>query len=113
MKRLELKDHIAGAVYGFAVGDSAGATTEFMTKEQIHDQYGEVTKQLGGGRLDVKPGEVTDDTQMMMCVMEALMKHPDDIAMFQEECMKQLSSGLTRIRRTLAVHVVQESSTIS
>lgn len=35
MKRFELKDHIAGAVYGFAVGDSVGATTEFMTKEQI------------------------------------------------------------------------------
>lgn len=94
MKRHELKDHIAGAIYGFAVGDSVGATTEFMTKDQIQDQYGEVTKQLGGGWLDLKPGEVTDDTQMMMCVMEALMKYPDDIAMFQEECMEQFIKWL-------------------
>ena len=94
MKRQELKDHVAGAVYGFAVGDSVGATTEFMTKDQIQDQYGEVTKQLGGGWLDLKPGEVTDDTQMMMCVMEALMKYPDDIAMFQEECMEQFVKWL-------------------
>lgn len=94
MKRHELKDHVAGAIYGFAVGDSVGATTEFMSKEQIHDQYGEVTKQLGGGWLDVKPGEVTDDTQMMMCVMEALMKYPDDVAMFQEECMEQFVKWL-------------------
>lgn len=94
MKRLELKDHIAGAVYGFAVGDSVGATTEFMTKDQIQDQYGEVTKQLGGGLLDLKPGEVTDDTQMMMCVMEALMKYTDDIVMFQKECMEQFVEWL-------------------
>lgn len=94
MKRLELKDHIAGAVYGFAVGDSVGAATEFMTKDQIQYQYGEVTKQLGGGWLGLKPGEVTDDTQMMMCVMEALMKHPDDIIMFKEECMEQFIEWL-------------------
>lgn len=94
MKRLELKDHIAGAVYGFAVGDSVGATTEFMTNDQIQDQYGEVTKQLGGGWLDLKPGEVTDDTQMMMCVMEALMKYPDNIMMFQKECMEQFVEWL-------------------
>ena len=58
IKRHELKDHIAGAIYGFAVGDSVGATTEFMTKDQIQDQYGEVTKQLGGGWLDTEPKDV-------------------------------------------------------
>lgn len=94
MKHQELKDHIAGAVYGFAVGDSVGATTEFMSKEEIKSKYGEVTKQLGGGWLDLNPGEVTDDTQMMTCVMEALMKYPDDIAMFQEECMEQFIEWL-------------------
>lgn len=86
MKRNELKDKIAGAIYGFAVGDSVGATTEFMTKEKIKAKYGEVTKQLGGGWLDLEPGQVTDDTQMMLCVMDAVMQYPDDVAMFQEKC---------------------------
>lgn len=86
MKHQELKDHVAGAVYGFAVGDSVGATTEFMSKEEIKSQYGEVTKQLGGGWLGLNPGDVTDDTQMMLCVMDALMMYSDDIAMFQEKC---------------------------
>lgn len=86
MKHQELKDHVAGAVYGFAVGDSVGATTEFMSKDKIKSKYGEVTKQLGGGWLNVDPGEVTDDTQMMLCVMDALMKFPDDIDSFKHEC---------------------------
>lgn len=86
MKRHELKNHIAGAVYGFAIGDSVGATTEFMSKDEIKSKYGEVTKQLGGGWLNLKPGEVTDDTQMMLCVMDALMKFSDDIDRFKCEC---------------------------
>lgn len=89
MKRIELielKDHVAGALYGFAIGDSVGATTEFMTKDEIKSKYGEVTKQIGGGWLGLKPGDVTDDTQMMMCVMDALMSYPDDIALFKKKC---------------------------
>ena len=60
MKRYELKDHIAGAVYGFAIGDSVGATTEFMSKDEIKLKYGEVTKQLGGGWLGLNHGDVTE-----------------------------------------------------
>ena len=39
MKKQELKDKIAGAVYGFMIGDAMGATTEFMTKESIEEEY--------------------------------------------------------------------------
>lgn len=86
LKKQELKNHIAGALYGFAIGDSTGATTEFMTSGSIKHEYGEVTHQIGGGWLNLEPGEVTDDTQMMLCVMEALMQYPDDINKFQNEC---------------------------
>lgn len=95
MKRFELKDHIAGAVYGFAVGDSVGATTEFMSKDEIRSKYGEVTKQLGGGWLDIDLGEVTDDTQMMFCVMDALMKYPDDVNRFKYECASNFVKWLS------------------
>lgn len=66
-------DKIAGAVYGFAIGDAMGATTEFMTSGMIKRRFGKVTHIIGGGWLNLKPGEVTDDTQMTMCVMNALM----------------------------------------
>lgn len=70
---IKKRDKITGAIYGFAIGDAMGATTEFMTKEQIQKKYGEVTDIIGGGWLHLKPGEVTDDTQMSICVMNALM----------------------------------------
>lgn len=35
-----IKNKIAGALYGFAIGDAMGATTEFMSREQIEEQYG-------------------------------------------------------------------------
>lgn len=72
MKRLQSK--IAGSVYGFAIGDAMGATTEFMHPHEIKAKYGKVTEIIGGGWLMLKPGEVTDDTQMTMGVMDAIMK---------------------------------------
>lgn len=105
MKRHELKDHVAGAVYGFAIGDSVGATTEFMSKDEIKSQYGEVTKQLGGGWLSLKPGEVTDDTQMMLCVMDALMKFPDDIDRLSVSARTTSLTGCRLVRRMSVAHV--------
>lgn len=74
MSTRKMKSKIAGAVYGFAIGDAMGATTEFMTEEQVKANYGKVTDIYGGGWLHLKVGDVTDDTQMTMCVMDAAIK---------------------------------------
>lgn len=79
-----IKNKIAGALYGFAIGDAMGATTEFMNHEQIKKQYGQVTDIIGGGWLNLEAGKVTDDTQMTICVMDALM---GNIKLFEECCM--------------------------
>lgn len=79
-----IKNKIAGAIYGSAIGDAMGATTEFMNREQIKKRYGKVTDIIGGGWLSLEAGKVTDDTQMTICVMSALM---DDIKLFEEHCM--------------------------
>lgn len=91
---------IAGAIYGFAIGDAMGATTEFMTKEQIYNIYGKVTDIIGGGWLNLKPGEVTDDTQMSICVMNALinsLKRNDPMGFI---FMKQLRGEFIKWYRT-------------
>ena len=85
-KIAEKRDKIAGAIYGFAIGDAMGATTEFMEKEQIQRVYGKVTNIIGGGWLNLKAGEVTDDTQMTMCVMDALIKYPYRFGKFEKAC---------------------------
>lgn len=66
-------DKIMGALFGFAIGDAMGASTEFMTAEAIKKQYGQVTDIIGGGWLNIDIGMVTDDTQMMLCVAKGMM----------------------------------------
>lgn len=81
-------DRIKGAVYGFAIGDAMGATTEFMTKEQIAYKHGKVTDIIGGGWLNLEAGQVTDDTQMTLCVMDAIMDAHDSTIVFRKECIR-------------------------
>lgn len=83
---MRMRNKIAGAIYGFAIGDAMGATTEFMTAEQIQKKYGQVTDIIGGGWLHLQPGEITDDTQMTMCVMSAIMRQPKHPEQFIKYC---------------------------
>lgn len=73
MKKNLDKSKVKGALYGFAIGDAMGATTEFMTKDEIKTNYGKLDKIIGGGWLRIKPGQVTDDTEMMLIVAESLI----------------------------------------
>lgn len=70
---MDKEDRVKGALYGFAIGDAMGATTEFMAKEEIERKYGKVEDMIGGGWLGLKAGECTDDTDMTLCVIDALM----------------------------------------
>ena len=83
---MRMRNKIAGAIYGFAIGDAMGATTEFMTAEQIQKKYGLVDDIIGGGWLGLKPGEITDDTEMTMCVMSAIMRQPKNPENFIKYC---------------------------
>lgn len=73
-----LRDKIAGAIYGVAVGDAMGGPLEFMSKEDIEARYGRVTDMIGGGWLNLRPGETTDDTAMTLAVAEGIMEAPDE-----------------------------------
>lgn len=69
---------VKGAIYGFALGDAIGATTEFMSRQAIASQYGRVEDVIGGGWLDLQAGQVTDDTQMMLCVYKGIKRNPEN-----------------------------------
>lgn len=73
IKENSFADKVFGSLYGFAIGDAMGATTEFMSELEIRRSFGKVTDIIGGGWLRLSGGQVTDDTQMSLCVMDALM----------------------------------------
>jgi len=73
-----LRDKIAGALFGVAVGDALGGPLEFMDAKDIAKKYGHVEKMIGGGWLYLRPGETTDDTAMTLAVAEGIMESPDD-----------------------------------
>ena len=70
---VDLKDRALGAYVGLAVGDALGATTEFMTPREIQLAHGVHDEILGGGWLKLKPGHVTDDTEMSLALGQAII----------------------------------------
>jgi ADP-ribosyl-[dinitrogen reductase] hydrolase len=62
------------AFLGFAIGDAFGATVEFMTEREIAAAYGVHWNIVGGGWLRLKPGAITDDTQMSLVLARSLVK---------------------------------------
>jgi ADP-ribosyl-[dinitrogen reductase] hydrolase len=68
--------HASAILYGMACGDALGATLEFKSPERIAALYGRLDQMIGGGWLNLQPGETTDDTQMAMCLVRALETSP-------------------------------------
>ncbi|MGA2247427.1 MAG: ADP-ribosyl-[dinitrogen reductase] hydrolase [Verrucomicrobiota bacterium] len=68
-----LWDRALGSFLGLAVGDALGATVEFMTAGEIATRYKTHREIIGGGWLHLKPGRVTDDTEMALALGSALV----------------------------------------
>ena len=79
----EIQGRAQAALLGMAIGDALGATVEFMTPTEIRQSYGVLSDIQGGGWLQLKPGQVTDDTQMSLCIARSIVAcgwSPRDIA---------------------------------
>ena len=71
----EIRSHARAAFIGMAIGDALGATVEFMTASEIAAKYGTFRDIVGGGWLRLKAGQVTDDTEMALCIARAVVKN--------------------------------------
>jgi ADP-ribosyl-[dinitrogen reductase] hydrolase len=69
----EVLSRARAAFLGLAIGDALGATTEFLTPTEIRAKFRVHRRIVGGGWLRLKPGAVTDDTEMSLCVARALV----------------------------------------
>lgn len=72
MAKLTMLDRYRGCLLGLAVGDALGATLEFMDRDAIARKYGRLREMIGGGWLDLQPGEITDDTEMALCIARSI-----------------------------------------
>ncbi len=68
----DIHNRAKAAFLGLALGDALGGTVEFMTPGEIKSKYGRIKEIIGGGWLKLKPGQVTDDTQMSLCIARAI-----------------------------------------
>ena len=74
MSAAALQDRALAAFLGLAIGDALGATVEFMTAGEIAHVHGVHREMIGGGWLRLKPGAVTDDTQMALALGRSLIR---------------------------------------
>ena len=61
-----------GCVIGAFVGDAAGAVLEFMDHRVKPEDVVEALKFPGGGVWRVGPGQITDDSEMAMCILHGI-----------------------------------------
>ena len=72
-----LEDRYLGCLIGLACGDALGGPVEFVSRAQMDQRYPNGLREfIGGGWLDLAPGEITDDTQMTLDVARSLCAHP-------------------------------------
>lgn len=93
-------EKLKGLVYGAAIGDALGAHVEFLSLEQIKEEYGP------SGIQDLREHAIwTDDTQMTLALTRAVLRTKDqDVESIMKEIAKEfilwmddpgLSPGMT------------------
>ncbi len=70
----DVRQRARATLLGLAIGDALGATVEFMTASEIRARHGVHRKLTGGGWLDLEPGQVTDDTEMSLCIARSIVE---------------------------------------
>jgi len=87
-----------GCLYGLAVGDALGAPVEFMSRSEIADEFGVLDEMVGGGMFGWKPGQITDDTEMALCIVRSIQQMNGlDINDVAQEFVNWFEAGPTDI----------------
>src|SRR5947208_17107606 len=79
-----MRNRYEGCLLALAIGDAMGAVGIGETRESIEQKWGQIKEPVGGGKLNLEPGEYTDEGQMMVSVLESICTQrafkPDNIA---------------------------------
>lgn len=63
-----------GCIAGAFIGDAAGAVLEFQKTKITQKEVERAVTFPGGGVFDFEPGEITDDSEMALCLLNAILK---------------------------------------
>ena len=69
-------DLAMGAVLGALIGDAAGATLEFLGRKPSAEEVEKALGMCGGGIWNTAPGQVTDDGELTLALLQALVGQP-------------------------------------
>ncbi len=72
----ETQDRALGALLGACIGDAAGAVLEFLGHKPSHAEVQHALTMPGGGVWGVSTGQITDDSELMLCLAQALEQSP-------------------------------------
>ena len=67
------RDKALGCIIGAFIGDASGARLEFdrnITAEKIE----KALKMMGGGPIRIGPGQITDDSELALCLYQGLIE---------------------------------------
>ena len=76
------QDRMLAAILGYAIGDAFGMPVFGWSPQTIQDWYGSITGYLPRTFPDgtsVSPGEITDDTEIALCIIESVTGAQGDI----------------------------------
>lgn len=107
-----MRSRFEGCLLGLALGDAMAAIGTGETRESIAQKYGQIDGPRGGGKLNLDPGEYTDEGQMMVSVLESictlrafkpdniahrfvgwLKSHPKDMGHFTHHVLERMCEG--------------------
>ena len=78
MENETIKERFLGTIFGQAVGDALGLSTEFMSKQEVDrfypngiEDYSQIVQD--DQRRRWQRGDWTDDTDMMLCILDSFM----------------------------------------
>ena len=78
MENETLKERFLGTIFGQAVGDALGLSTEFMSKQEVNlfypngiEDYSQIVQD--DHRRRWQRGDWTDDTDMMLCILDSFV----------------------------------------
>lgn len=69
-----MDNKIYGSILGGWCADAAGATLEFCYKEITEQMVETAMRMPGGGAIGVAPGQITDDSELEIAILNGLVK---------------------------------------